>query len=287
MQFDRALLNNFIFVHVMDIAAVIILLILWCVFDKAVKHVIRKTFSIAIDRLSCEDDREGGAVLQRLVTLRNLVTQLIRGIVAFIMIYCLLERVGVDVKPIIAGIGIAGLAISLAAQNVIRDFINGALILIEDQYNVGDWVEINTYSGTVERFTLRTTRLRDIKGGLVVLPNSQIQTVVNNTKNWSVALIKISVPYESDYKKAVSIMQELGDRMYGENDSSILERPLVQGITEFSANSLDLRALIKTVPGQQWKVEREYRTRIKDLFDSESITFAYPQMVVHNTPSEI
>lgn len=280
-------LNSFIFVHVMDIVAVAILLLLWYVFDKAVKRVIQKTFSIANDRLPRESEREDAVVSQRLITLRHLLTQLARGIIAFIMVYCLLERVGVDAKPVIAGIGIAGLAVSLAAQNVIRDFINGALILIENQYNVGDWVEINSYSGKVERFTLRTTRLRDINGSLVVLPNSQIQTVVNQTKDWSVALIKVSVTYESDCTKAVSLMQSLADSMYEEDKTNILERPLVQGITEFSDNSVNLRTLIKTIPGQQWRVEREYRSRLKNIFDSESVSFAYPQVVVHAPGHEV
>lgn len=261
----------------------IALILIWFAMDYSVKKIFRRGFSAAASRLHglAEDDLTRQSMEYRLKTIRQLSTELTRVVVAVIMGFWFLGSLGIDLRPVIAGLGVAGLGLGLAAQNMIRDFINGFLILVEDQYNVGDWIEVGGYQGTVDRFTLRATRLRDLEGNLVIIPNNTIQTVVNYTKEWSIAVIKVGITYESDYKKARAIMEELGKTMAEEDSSMILDTPSYQGITDFAANSINMRLLIKTIPGKQWNVSRLYRERLVELFDAAGIDFAYPQIVVH------
>ena len=283
MLYNAEFLVQTLIGHLADIARVIFLFVLWYIASRASNKALRHVFDAAIQKIpeGSSGTIARDAIIQRLKTIRQLITQLSRVVIGLLMGFWILSSVGIDVRPIIAGIGVVGIAVSLAAQNVIRDFINGILILIEDQYNVGDWVEIGKLSGSVEKFTLRVTRLRDFDGNMVVIPNSTIQTVVNYTKIWSVAVVKVGITYESDYRKALRIMQDLADEMAEKEGTFIIETPVVQGITEFAENSVNMRAMLKTSPGMQWSVGREYRMRLKERFDRDSIEFAYPQVVVH------
>ena len=283
MLYNAEFLVQALIGHLSDIVRVIFLFALWYIASRASNKALRHVFDAAIQKIpeGSSGTIARDAIIQRLKTIRQLITQLSRVVIGLLMGFWILGSVGIDVRPIIAGIGVVGIAVSLAAQNVIGDFINGILILIEDQYNVGDWVEIGKLSGSVEKFTLRVTRLRDFDGNMVVIPNSTIQTVVNYTKIWSVAVVKVGITYESDYRKALRIMQDLADEMAEKEGTFIIETPVVQGITEFAENSVNMRAMLKTSPGMQWSVGREYRMRLKERFDRDNIEFAYPQVVVH------
>lgn len=260
-----------------DVVLLISLLVFWFVADKALKYGVERLFRAARYRAEESGVIQEGMV-QRFTTIRQLITQIARVILSLSMAFWILSLLGLDVRPIVAGIGVVGLGVSLAAQNVIRDFINGMLILIEDQYNVDDCIEVNSIAGVVESFSLRCTRLRNMDGNLIVIPNSLIQTVINYTKFWSSALVKISITYDSDYKKALSLMEDVSNDMFSEPNTLILEKPVVQGIVDFSLNSVDMRVIIKTTPGGQWEVGRNYRKRLKELFDKEGITFASPRV---------
>ncbi|MCE5201917.1 MAG: mechanosensitive ion channel family protein [Synergistaceae bacterium] len=276
------------FIDVATLLIPIALLVAWFFLDMAIKHIFKRAFKAALKRVqnSRGDEALKHSLQHRINTIRQLSTQLSRAVLAVFMVSMTLGSIGIDIKPVIAGIGVVGLGFSLAAQNIIRDYINGFIILIENQYNVGDWIEVNSFSGTVELFTLRSTRLRDIDGNLVVIPNSTVQTIINYTKDWSVALIKIGITYESDFHKAGEIMEELGKEIADEMNSVILGPPKFQGITDFGENAVYMRIVIKTLPGQQWAVARSFREKLKDRFDAEKISFAYPQVVVHRAEDE-
>jgi small conductance mechanosensitive channel len=180
--------------------------------------------------------------------------------------------------PVLTGLGIAGLAISLAAQNIIRDFLNGIFVIIEDHYAVGDVVKIGEYFGTVERFTLRTTHLSDLDGNYIIIPNGTIGELVNATKHWSQAQVIVGVSYDTDVRKALAVMEEVSQQLKADLPGKILGDPAIQGIHEFADSSINLRALIKTVPGEQWFIAREYRLRLKEAFDREGIVIPFPQL---------
>lgn len=266
----------------------IVLIAVWFLLDWLLRVSLRHMMRVTAARIrsSDVDEVKKQSLEQRMRTIQQLTRQLLRVLLAVVMLFWVLGSIGIDLRPVIAGIGVVGLGISLAAQNIIRDYINGFLILVEDQYNVGDWIEINSSQGTVELFTLRATRLRDIEGNLIIIPNSTVQTVVNYTKGWSMAVVRVSITYEADYAKARSIMQGLAKEMADAETGTILDAPVFHGITNFGDNSVDMRVLIKTQPGRQWDVSRRYRERLKELFDAQGIGFAYPQIVVHRADDE-
>lgn len=261
-----------------------ILIAVWYCADVALKKLTERFYLAAAERIR---HRLPGAAAQReaqqrAVTLYHLTTQALRGVVAAVMAFLLLDMIGIDMRPVIAGVGVVGLALSLAAQNIIRDYITGFMILFEDQFNVGDFINAGGFSGTVEAFSLRATKLRDISGSLIIIPNSAIQAVQNYNKVWSAALVDIGISYESDYKKALSIAAEIAEKMAEDPTNSIVETPITQGIVTFSDNAVMLRTIIKTDPGQQWVVGRIYRQKLKDAYDEHGIVFALPRIVVHS-----
>lgn len=283
MQAQLIAVRN-ILISLSDLFAPLILILVWVFLDFMLKKMFRKGFSVTVSRLQStilsNNEARRQSIEYRFKTIRQLSTQFARVVLALFMGFWTLSSINIDVRPVIAGIGVAGLGLSLAAQNIIRDYLNGFIILLEDQYNVGDVIEINKYSGAVETFTLRATRIRDLEGNLLTIPNGVVQTVINYTKDWSVALVNVGITYETDYKKARIIMEELAEEIVKIHESMIIEPPRIQGITDFGENSVNLRTLIKTIPGQQWEIARIWREMLKERFDAEGIQFACPKVVV-------
>ena len=272
----------FQFLH--DLLRPTAIMLAWGFFDWLGARGIRRFFAKAESGLEVEEGGEGRreSSLKRLRTLRGICLQLFRWILAAIAGLTLLGSVGLDVRSILTGLGIAGLAISLAAQNIIRDFLNGTFILFEDQFAVGDVVKIDSNSGTVEMFTLRTTRLRTLDGELVTIPNGSIATVLNFTKKWSRARIEVGVDYGTDIPAALAVMERVAKDLAAEMPGKIIEAPSVlEGILAFEAGAMTLRVLLKTVPGAQWEVAAAYRLRLKKAFDEAGISISFPQLDVH------
>ena len=264
---------------------IILTLVLWLVIDKVIKLVITRLFKAAGKRAGetvfKDDDIRKAWVIYRMSTLRQLVTQALRALLAAVVFFSILDIIGINIKPILAGVGIAGLGVSLAAQNLIRDYINGILIVIEDQYNVNDWIQIGNYQGSVEYFTLRLTRLRSLEGNLIIIPNSTVQGVINYTKDWAYASIYVTIPYEEDYPSAKQIMKELCDEIVGSGDPKIFPNPVFNGITDFSNDGVKFRCFIKTAPGYQWSVGYNLREELHKRFTAAGIKFAYPSVNNH------
>ena len=150
------------------------------------------------------------------------------------------------------------------------------LIVVEDQYNVNDWVRIGSYEGTVELFTLRLTRLRSLEGNLIMIPNSTIQDVINYTKDWSYSAIYVTIPYEADYPKAKEIMLALAEETVNSGDPQIYGPYSFSGITDYVSDGVKFRCLIKTAPGYQWKVGYKFREELRARYNAAGIKFAYP-----------
>ena len=242
---------------------ILFILLIWYLIDKAIPYLMMHIFQAAGERarntVYKDDEIRRAWLMYRMSTLRQLTTQMLRVLLATVMCFVILNAIGINIKPILAGIGIAGLGISLAAQNLIRDFINGVLIIVEDQYNVNDWIQIGNYQGTVEHFTLRLTRLRSLEGNLIIIPNSTIQDVINYTKDWSYTAIYVTIPYEGDYAAAKKILMELADETVKQGDPKIFPNPVFNGITEYAQNGIKFRCFIKTAPGYQWRVGYRFR----------------------------
>lgn len=261
----------------------IILIFVWYVLDMFSRRIARRFHEAAREgiKVRVPEGAEQRAAMQRSVTIYYLLRQLLRGVVGGVMIFWLLGSIGIDMRPVIAGVGVAGLALSFAAQNIVRDYLNGFFILFEDQFNIGDYITAGDASGTVESFSLRATRMRDIYGNLITIPNSAILSVKNFNKGWAVALVEINISYDADYKKAMEIAVGVARAMSRDPSCAIIEEPVVQGILDFKDNAVVLRAVIKTEAGQQWAAGRTFRLLLKEAFDKNQIRFAYPRMVMH------
>jgi len=171
---------------------------------------------------------------------------------------------------------------ALASQNLIKDAINGFLIILEDQYALGDVIAVGNVTGLVEKLNLRITQLRDAEGRLITIPNSEIKIVANLSSRWSRADLSIPVAYQADVDQALKLIETVALDMDKDPQwqEEILETPQVLGVENFSDRGLMIRVWIKTQPLQQWNVSREYRRRLKVAFDQAGIQIPFPQQAI-------
>lgn len=196
---------------------------------------------------------------------------------AFIYAVAFLVALGeldISLGPILAGAGVAGAALGFGAQNVVRDVLAGLFVLIEDQYGVGDIIDVTLAAGTVEKVTLRVTTIRDVNGTVWHVPNGQVQAVGNKSQNWARALIDVEVPYSTDVRRATDVIQRVADTLFADplwGEAELLKEPQVLGVEQFGPNGVIIRLVVDTEPAAQWRVERELRLRLKEALDHEGI----------------
>jgi small-conductance mechanosensitive channel len=220
--------------------------------------------------------------VQRAKTMGDLLKSVITGVLVAVFGTMILSQLGVDIAPIIASAGIIGIALGFGAQSLVKDFLSGVFMIFEDQYGVGDVVDVGEAIGTVEAVTLRVTRLRDLEGTVWYVPNGEILRVGNKSQNWSRAVVDIGVAYNEDIGRAKRILAEVAHDLWDDEDyrSVIIEEPEVTGVEALAPDAITLRVLVKTAPLEQWAVARELRQRIKARFDHEGIEIPFPQRVV-------
>ena len=230
-----------------------------------------------------EDEAQRARTLARVIHSTTLVTMVT---IAGLMI---LRELGLDIAPLIAGAGVAGIALGLGAQTLIGDVIGGFFILLEDQFAVGDAIQVGNIAGSVEKMTLRATFLRDLEGTLHVVPNGEMRIISNRTRDWSRAVVDLGVAYEEDIGRVVTALGEIGHDFYQDEELSplLLEEPNVTGVEALGDWAVTVRIMVKTKPGKQWDVARELRRRIKESFEREGIEMPYPrQEVLMRSPAE-
>ena len=220
---------------------------------------------------------------QRLDLRLSTVSQVLRNVTAIVLVsfgaLAILSRLGFDLIPLLAGAGIVGIAISFAAQGLIKDIINGFLIVLEDQYAVGDVIVVGQLGGLVENMNLRVTQVRNNEGQLITIPNSAISVVQNLSKDWSRVDLSIEVAYDSDPDYVLDILRKLAQAIYQEQawHDKIIDPPEVLGIDGLQHSGMLIRIWIKTQPLQQWAVAREFRRRLKLVMTQENIAIGIPQ----------
>ncbi len=220
--------------------------------------------------------------VQRAKTIGDLFKSIITGVIVAVFGTMILSELGVNIAPIIASAGILGLALGFGAQSLVRDFLSGVFMIVEDQYGVGDVVDVGEASGTVEAVSLRITRLRDLNGTVWYVPNGEIMRVGNMSQNWSRAVVDVSVGYGEDLARVQNVLREIAHDLWQDDEfrTVIIEEPEVTGVEALAADAVTLRVLIKTSPLEQWAVAREMRQRIKSRFDHEGIEIPFAQRVV-------
>lgn len=210
--------------------------------------------------------------------LRN-VTVVLVWIVAGLVI---LGELGVDLAPLIAGAGLLTVVIGFGAQTAVRDYLAGLFMVLEDQYGVGDVVDVGEATGTVEWVSLRVTRLRDVEGVVWWVPNGEIKRVGNKSQQWSRALLDVAVASDTDIAHATEVIKATADAMWRDErwSAAVLDEPEVWGVEDIGVGGIVVRLVVRTVPLEQWAVARELRVRLKTAFDEAGIAMPLPQQQI-------
>ncbi len=202
-----------------------------------------------------------------------------------IMVFALILTLDIfmDIGPLLAGAGVIGLAVSFGSQSLVKDVIAGFFILSENQFDVGDVIEVAGKSGGVERMTLRVVVLRDVEGIVHFIPNGQISTVSNKTRGWSRVVLDVGVAYDTDIDHALQVLRDESTAFHADGawETKLDGAPEVAGVQGLDDSAVTLRTMLRTQPGFQWEVAREFRRRVKNRFDREGIEIPFPQRTVH------
>lgn len=219
---------------------------------------------------------------QRAATLGQVGGQIAAGIIWFVAALLVLDQLGFNLAPLLAGAGVVGIAIGFGAQRLIRDYLNGFFIILEDQYGVGDIVTIGEATGTVERVSLRVTKLRDLDGTVWFIPNGEMTSVGNRSQLWARAVLDIEVGYQTNLDEAGRILVEVANELWREqrDNATIIAAPEYWGVERFGADGVTLRLVVRTEPTEQWQTARELRSRIKIAFELARIEIPFPQRTV-------
>lgn len=246
--------------------------VLRTIIHRAIHSLLKKAYRI----------RDHIAIGKREETLQGIANSAVGVAVWLAAGLMILSEIGVNIGPLLAGAGIAGIAVGFGGQYFIRDLIAGLVILLEDQYRKGDVVKIGGVAGLVEDVTLRRTILRDLDGVEHHVPNGEISVTSNLTKIWARAHLNIPVAYSTNLEHAIEVLNRIGEEMAKEKQwkDDFLKPVSVVGVDDFADSAIVIKILGDTKPMRQWDVMRELRKRIKIAFDKEGIEIPYPHRVV-------
>lgn len=223
------------------------------------------------------------ATEKRVKTLTGLLGTICLTLLWVVAVVMGLDQIGLDITPILASAGIAGLAVGFGAQNLVRDVINGFFIILENQVRVGDVAVVNGTGGLVEAISFRTITLRDLTGTVHIFPNGTVTTLANMTKDWAFYVMDIGVAYKEDTDRVSAVMKEVGKELQEDPEfgPNILEPLEVLGVDQFGDSAVVVKARLKTLPIKQWMVGREYRRRLKKAFDEKGIEIPFPHRTLY------
>ena len=267
---------------------VILILIVGAGFWFALKYLLPPLLSRTMVKTKGES-KEG--IKKRTITLVSVLTGTGRILIAIVVLFMILSQFGIDIAPILAGFGIAGVAVGFGAQYLIRDLIAGIFILLENQYRVGDVAKVADIVGLVEEINLRRTVLRDLDGIVHHVPNGEIRVASNYTRHFARVNLDVSVAYGTDLDHAISVINRVGQELIAEEkwDKVIKSPPQVLRVNNLGDSGIDIKILGEVKPLEQWNVMGELRYRIKKAFDAEGIEIPWPHTKVYfgNAPQNI
>jgi small conductance mechanosensitive channel len=255
-----------------DAPKIVLVLLGAYILTKILRAIARKSAELHIRKLP------SGVRVQQVRTVASVITSVGVFVIFFVAALEVLSLIGLNLGPMLASAGIAGLAIGFGAQTLVHDFINGFFILLENQYDIGDTVRIAGVKGTVERMSLRNTVLRDEDGTVHIVPNSAIQIVSNTTRDWSQLALRVTVAYSEPSDKIVSLLKQVGEEVRNSDAfaADIVSDIDVPGIDRVGNGEAEYLMLIKTRPNKQYAVSRELRRRIKECFEKNQVQAAGP-----------
>ena len=267
-----------------ELPSIGILVILLIVSLKVMSFFITKLRDILTKRaLNQTPDDPDTEAEKRLNTLMGILRKGASVIIWAVFFMIFLKKINIDIGPILAGAGIIGLAVGFGAQELVRDFLSGFFILLENQIRTGDVAILNGTGGLVEKIELRTITLRDLAGVVHVFQNGKINSLSNMTKEWSAMVFDIGVAYKEDLNQVMKIMKKVSEELKNDKEfeDKILEPMEIFGLDSFGDSALIVKGRIKTKPIQQWTVGREYRKRLKEAFDKHNIEIPFPHQTIY------
>ncbi len=257
---------------------IIVILIVALIVNRASRKFIEKAIKKGVKDTTEEETQK------RQKTLIRIFSGALKIIVWLIVIMTILPELGVNVGPILAGAGILGVALGFGAQYMIRDFLAGLFVILENQYRVGDVVCLDNTCGGVEDITIRKTVLRDLDGKLYHIPNGAFKMSANLTKGYSRAHMNVSVAYKEDLDRVMGIINRVGKEMAEDEPwKGYIEKPiqvLGPGPDKFGDSGIEIKVLGETKPLKQWDTLKEFRRRLKKVFDEEGVEIPFPQMSI-------
>ncbi|MBG9587959.1 mechanosensitive ion channel family protein [Cytobacillus firmus] len=252
---------------------VMAILIVTSILIRIGKLAIRNLFKVRTpSRLRISERREA--------TLLKLLENMLTYVVFFVAAIMILSVLTIDVKALLAGAGIVGLAVGFGAQSLVKDIITGFFIIFEDQFSVGDYIRIDQFEGTVEEIGLRTTKIKNWTGEVHILPNGSIMQVTNFSLNNSVAFVDVSIAYEGDIVKVEQVLQELFEKL-PEKYEDMVKPPEILGIQNMAAADVMLRVVSETLPMRHFYIARQLRKEIKLCLDEHGIEIPFPRLVMY------
>lgn len=238
---------------------------------KILKSVINKIFSFKGKNVD----------LKKRKMISDLINNVIKYFIIIIVFLIILDIFGIDTKALITSLGVIGLVAGLAVQDTLKDFIAGITIIIEDQYRIGDTVKINGFKGEVTYLGMKTTRIQAYTGEIMIIPNHLISEVVNYSQSKSLAVVDISISYESDIEKAIAILTKMSADI-SKDMTGLVGDLQVLGVQNLGESGIDIRIVGETKPLEHFGVEREVKKQAKLVLDKNKINIPYPQLVIHN-----
>jgi moderate conductance mechanosensitive channel len=269
------------------VLAVVVRSVLHRLVSRAVRGAVDGRTPVVLRPLRERIGVEPGALLterrrQRAETVGSVLRSTVSAVVLVVGGAMVLSELGLDLGPVLASAGIVGVALGFGAQNLVKDVLTGVFLILEDQFGVGDVVDVGEATGTVEAVGLRTTRLRSVDGTVWYVRNGEVLRVGNMSQGWSRALLDVPVAWDSDIAVVRALVKEVADGLWHDPDweARVLEEPEVWGVEAMGADGVVVRLVVKTVPLEQWDVQRELRQRVKAAFDAAGIDVAVPRRLV-------
>lgn len=259
---------------------ILFIIILTSIFIKVGKMVILKFFKMRSNSHSIIRISE-----RREATLVKLLANILTYVAFFFALMMILETLTIDVKALLAGAGIVGLAVGFGAQNLVRDIITGFFIIFEDQFSVGDYIQIDQFMGTVEEIGLRTTKIKSWTGEIHILPNGSINQVTNFSIHNSVAFVDVNIAYESDINKAERVLQELLEKL-PEKYEDMVKTPELLGVQTLDVSNVTIRITAETLPMRHFYIARQLRKEIKQCLEENGIDVPFPRLVMYSRNEE-
>lgn len=263
-------------IFIKEIYLPIIYIVIGFILYQMVKRVIKKIFSIEKRTIGNKKVDK-----KKLKTLEQLVINVLRFIVVVFIILSILTVFGVNIKTFLAGLGVISVVVGLALQDILKDFIMGFSLIIENYFSVGDTVEISGFKGKVIHLGLRTTKLQQFEGPVLIIPNRNIVEVINYTNSYSQAIVDVDVAYESDFDKVEKTLQEIAANLNKKLKGTVNE-VTVLGVEKLDSSSVTYRIMVNTEPLEQFSVQRQIRKEVLIALNKSQIKIPYTQIEVHN-----